>query len=158
MLTAQRHKELHNQLTNIAKKVYDSVPKNTAWSIKQITTDVYAQTGARNDIRVVMGCLNSLVDSGLVLNDGQDNFKRAPIKEIKSLTDLKDIMPSNSEPNKEDKQVDPLLGLLEIATDLRKKANLIEQYVAQVDARISAPSTELEELRQMRNLLKKITS
>ena len=39
MLTAQRHKELHNQLTNIAKKVYDSVPKNTAWSIKQITTD-----------------------------------------------------------------------------------------------------------------------
>ena len=158
MLTAQRHKELHNQLTNIAKKVYDSVPKNTAWSIKQITTDVYTQTGARNDIRVVMCCLNSLVDSGLVLNDGQDNFKRAPIKEIKSLTDLKDIMPSNPEPNKEDKQVDPLLGLLEIATDLRKKANLIEQYVAQADARISAPSTELEELRQMRNLLKKITS
>ena len=52
MLTAQRHKELHNQLTNMAKKVYDSVPKNTAWSIKQITTDVYTQTGARNDIRV----------------------------------------------------------------------------------------------------------
>ena len=52
MLTAQKHKELLGCLTNTTRKVYDSVPKNTSWSVKQITTDVYTQTGARNDIRV----------------------------------------------------------------------------------------------------------
>lgn len=158
MLTVQKHKELIGCLTSIARKVYDSVPKDVSLSVRQILTDMQHQTGIRSDIRIVIGCLNTMTDSGLVLNDGQDNFKRAPVRIATSITDLKVLMTTKPEPNKEDKQFDPLICLLQLAKDMRAQAALIEEYVAALDAKVNAPSAELVELRAMRDMLKKITS
>ena len=73
-------KALQNQ-SSIAKKIYDIVPISEPWRVFKIAGELKEKTGAGVDIRTISGCLNDMVDSGLIKCIGNDHYQRVPVKE-----------------------------------------------------------------------------
>lgn len=56
-------------LSGIALKVYEAVPIAETWTKKQIAAELM-RTGVRTDLRIIEGCLASLVDRKLIRERG----------------------------------------------------------------------------------------
>ncbi len=67
-------------LTGIAKKVFDAVPLATEWTTGQILSELHRVTGTRNDHRIVLGCLSTLVEQGLAREPTPGVFTRVALK------------------------------------------------------------------------------
>jgi hypothetical protein len=82
----------------IAQKVFQSVPVADAWSHHQIAAEMRRSVGSAMDIRTLLGCLNTLVDAGLVRRQFGATFIRAAVsaaaeekqKEIKPMAGKKE--------------------------------------------------------------------
>lgn len=79
---------IHRNLTSIARKVYEFVPIQEAWDCSQVCGEMRRQ-GVSNDLRLVAGCLNSLVHTGIIAEVERGRFRRASISEKKSHPSIK---------------------------------------------------------------------
>lgn len=66
-------------LTSAAQKVYEAVPISETWSANKIGSEL-RRKNIGIDFSIVQGCLNSLIDVGLVVERGRGEFRRTPIR------------------------------------------------------------------------------
>lgn len=158
-------KSVESGLTGMAKKVLDSVPIAEAWTRQQISQEL-ARKGSNPESRVVGGCLDSLVASGLVREPRPGNFVRAPEKPRivedeskeqavagKWMDRLKEVKQSNS--------ADPMTELAELAGELRAMANAatkmatrIEDVALAAESRVQQINADSAKLKQLQELLR----
>jgi len=77
-----RMQSIMNSLSGVTRKVFEMVPIAEEWTSKQIHSEA-ARAGHRIDIRVLEGCLSSLVDSKLISEPSRGHFKKDSMKKEK---------------------------------------------------------------------------
>lgn len=84
-MNAARMKSAIEGLTSIAAKVYGSMPDDRVVNAKEMTTLLYRNTGARADVAVVEGCLNSMASQHLVADQGHGAYRKTVIPAVPTL-------------------------------------------------------------------------
>lgn len=77
MLNHAKVERLLSGQSAIARKVFGAVPMREQWRVHQIHD---AMPGAGADTRVILGCLQDLVDIGLVRESQQGTFQRVEMR------------------------------------------------------------------------------
>lgn len=159
-------KSAEDGLSGIAKKVLSVVPLQERWTTHAIIQEL-TRCGSRPDWKVVQGCLNSLLHSGLIIERG-GAYQRVQIKadppEKPSAT-VTDISPSKAVPMpQEKKQPDALSKLGERAAELRSVAatlnaiaDRIDSDALEMDAKVVAASAKSQKADRIAELLREIT-
>ena len=163
--------------TSLAKKVYECTPAQELWSAGQIC-DEMRRKGQVPNKRLVEGCLNTLKDSGLVVEQGQGLFKAIVIKKKPTIfiETENDVIPFaayqagseeevevNTVKKIETKRKTPIEILSGLATkienvmddldDLKKE---IEDAALEITDQMSADDDKIKQLRQLQALLKNL--
>ena len=144
-----RLRAIENSQTSIAKKVLSCVPIQEAWTQHQIKMELH-RSGSRTDPRIIEGCLNTLLESGLIKEPTRGSFQRIHIPDVQ-----KDE-PAVAQPQPEKKPVDPLSRLATVAETLRELADDLEDIALEVTQTRSSNDEELEKLRTLKTLLKQL--
>lgn len=151
--------------SGIAKKVYECVPVQQPWQTFQIATALKNMTGSQADVRVVQGCLNDLVDSGLIRETQRRYYQRIQVEEKKKPPEPK--MPAAANKPEvvavEPRKAAALEVLVELATEvvgvadhIKRIAERMEDCALAIEQEREASTDELASLRQLKNLLKSI--
>lgn len=170
---------IYNGMTSICKKVYAAVPINEPWSAPQVLQEMF-RAGSSTDLRMVSGCLSSLVASNVVLENPRGSFVRVPVKPprtpLRSALDeahptppaTKDpIVPVSMPPissaqttPEPQSAIDKLARLssraVDIATSLKQLAADIDSAAIEIEDQIAAKGEDAKKLTQLRELLKGI--
>lgn len=70
-----RKQSIINNMTTVARKVYNAVPIQERWSILQMCNEMQ-RLGTRVEWPIMSGILNDLVAQKMIYNDGKDHFWR----------------------------------------------------------------------------------
>lgn len=165
-MKSTKYDQLIQGQTGIAKKVYECVPIQEAWTAQEIAQYMKTRTGSSIDMRVIQGCLTGLVDAGLIRADGRNNYKRIQVEEAtKEVLTMKAAQPKKTEVKPAPVAVIDLLGgiaseVLVIAADLSAKlkrvAKSIEDAALSVESERENSHESVEKLRQLQALLKSL--
>lgn len=123
-MTEAKFNNIYRGLTEIAKKVYQAVPMQEMWTANQVISELNRLGFNRQEHRIVLGCLTSLRDSGLVKEPKQGYFVRAEVRVKQAVT----TQPDHQEPTQPTQPV---------KTEMPKK----EAEMPQVKAKTPAPNT-----------------
>lgn len=150
--------------SGIAKKVYDCVPVQEAWQAFQIMQALKKMTGSQADVRVVQGCLNDLVESGLVRETGRRFYQRVQVEEKEKQPEIK--MPvAQKKPELKATEIKSPSAPLEIlgelsseiigmAEHLKALARRVEDVALAIEQERESSSESLDKLLQLKSLLK----
>ncbi len=165
-MKAAKFEQLVQGQTGIAKKVYECVPIQDAWAIGEIAQYMKTKTGSTTDLRIVQGCLNSLVDSGLIKVEGRNRFKRIPVEEKpKEVLVMKVVQPIKTEEKAKSVAAIDLLSSIaadvsamsvEISAKLKRIAKSIEDAALTVESERENSHESVQKLRQLQSLLKSL--
>ena len=162
---------VHKGLTAQAKKVYDAIPISEPWRPAQIMKELHRRESSMSDMRVVMGCLNSLIDSGCVEEPEKGRFIRtevrvkqlskAPVlKAVKNIGEppMQAIVATNlPTPSAEKAQtVGPIERLSTLASRLRELASDMETTALELAEQAEKNDTDTSKMRQLQALLKSL--
>ena len=75
-----KFKTTYKSLTSIAKKVFDAIPITLPATSYAISTEMRRQGVGSPDFSIVKGCLNSLVEVGLIREVSKDHFCRVEVR------------------------------------------------------------------------------
>ena len=181
MISASRQASLFNGLNSVAKKVYNVVPINEAWTIQQILSELHRNSQPMT-VSVVHGCLGNMAANGLVREQPKGEFRREAVRppappetECKKPT-WPSAKPTTSTPTameiamatvttvKPVKTVEPVspidrLGALAarvtaMANDLKALASDIADTALDVQSELENNAHDLTRLKQLQALLK----
>lgn len=158
---------IENSVSGIARKVLEAIPISEEWTAAQIAWEV-KRNGGSGDQRIIGGCINSLIQSGVVREPTRGNFIRVGQK-----PKLATVPPQEKEekgcsavlPVVEVKatQADPMKKIIEIAASMRESAANasrlaveIEEVALDMESRIEKIHADTNKLRQLQELLKSI--
>lgn len=79
-MNKKRHQALVQGLNGVAQKVYEAVPIDDEWDVKQIAMELYRQSH-RIEIATIEGCVRRMVASGLVQERSVGHFSRVVVRE-----------------------------------------------------------------------------
>jgi hypothetical protein len=79
MMSQARFNRIDSGLTSTARKVYNAVPLQESWSAQQIVAEL-KRGGVTHNFAIIVGCLNSLIQAGIVRETDKGMFCREPIK------------------------------------------------------------------------------
>lgn len=152
---------LEKMQTGIARKVLQAVPISEEWNAREIGREL-GRLGHNPNFRILEGCLNTLVESGLVTEKTKGMFRRVAAKE-KEVQDMiqNEITPrvlaAVPEPKREEIELlDPLEQLFAVAKRLRTAADEIEAEAMRMQEKMEQVTKDQESLNQLRTLLKKL--
>lgn len=153
--------------TNIAKKVYEFVPTQEAYSFLQIYQSIGEITRSAMDKRTFQGCLNTLKEAGLIVEPKRGCFKRVPIKakekrEFKFMKLLEKSEVNKDQEMAEKKEPIDILALISeklrgASKTLNSLADDIDSVAIQVSDDANKKSEEAEKLNQLKSILKSLT-
>lgn len=158
----RRFDRLFRELNTTARKVYEAVPIQESWTTAQIMQELYRR-GVKQDLNIIQGALNTLDDMGLIKAMSNKVYQRVPVSD--SLPDEEDndvqepeqVM-ANATPNPT--PLDPFEVLAKLSERVRKLAGEVdkvslelEQAALNVQAYMDQNATELNDLRQLKELL-----
>jgi len=170
---------IYNGMTSICKKVYAAVPINEPWTPSQVLQEMF-RAGSSSDLRMVSGCLNTLVGSGVIVENPRGSFARVAVKPprtpLRSALDeslptppatKEPIVPVNlplaasaQTPPEPQSAIDKLARLssraVDIATALKQLASDIDSAAIEIEDQIAAKGEDAKKLTQLRELLKGI--
>ncbi len=151
-------------LTGIAKKVYDATPQLDYWPVKQIIGEIQRATKSRPDMTVVMGCLKSLKEQGLIREDKDGCYTKVPVKE-KPVNPAPEALhfPTKAQPEPEQKSsFDALVSLGKRLNDVAAQINNIvaelENVVLAIEQEKQDGEKNMQQLRQFQSLLKTLSA
>lgn len=158
-MNVNRYEAVTRELTPTARKVFDCVPAQEAWTPFRIGTELKRQ-GVPKDRRVVEGCLVALVQDGLITRDPiKDTYQR-----IEPRAPALSLVQPQEEPKvntKKPSHMDRMSALAErargMAVDLKKLADDIEAAAVLIDEEIADAGRDTTKLRQLQTLLKELT-
>lgn len=163
-----RFNALYAGLTSIARKVYDVTPIREEWPVSTILNELGRQ-GTYTSLKVVQGCLTSLVSSGLVKERGMGRFIRTTVRRPEKDVPTFKVVPQiyTSEPIQEIAvpQPTPTKSPIDALTDLMAQAEkLVNDTKALIDGiatigsrleeQMAKDQADLAKLRQLQGLLK----
>lgn len=166
-----KFKQLHQGLTNIAKKVYEAVPLEEEWHMKRIVEKMY-ENGSGPNFIVIEACLKQMHESGLIKRNG-DMYQQIPVelpmtkpkKEIPVVTPNKtgapetivtniNVLPPKSKDPTATELLNALAGkLVKLALDVDNIKKDIELVALTVQLEHEAKQNELDKLSQLKALL-----
>lgn len=159
--------------TSIAKKVYECVPAQEFWTAGQICEEL-GRKGQTPQKRIVEGCLSTLKESGLVIEQGPGQFKAIVLKKKPLLEAVPfaiyttendeevEVIPKKVEVKVAAKRtpIEILSGLankiecmMDEMDDLKKE---IEDAALEITEQIQADDDKIKQLRQLQALLKNL--
>ncbi|MDW3683930.1 hypothetical protein RA280_19710 [Cupriavidus sp. CV2] len=143
----------------IAKKVFEMVPIQEAWSCNQILAALHRVTRSSMDYQIMQGCLVALKAAGLVREPKGGLFQRAEIKEkaedkMANVTEAGEAAVQASGRGAKKSAIEILSG---IASHLRMIASDIETAAIVIDEGIAEKDENLGKLKQLQSLLKSLT-
>lgn len=111
-----------------------------------------------NDYRVVMGCVNTMIDSGLVKEVSKGLFRREEIREKSDTKEFKVIKQTKETPmvKQTTQEVSPIELLGAFASKLRELANEAENIAIAVAGQAEKNDAETAKMRQLQALLKSL--
>lgn len=153
--------------TGIAKKVYECVPLQEAWQAFQIMQALKNMTGSLADVRVVQGCLNSLVDSGLIRQTGRQFYQRIQVEEkqkapepkmpaIQQKTEKPVLVPATKAAGPMEILGELSVEIVGMAEHLKNLARRVEDAALAIEQERENNSENLEKLRQLQSILKSL--
>lgn len=157
-----------NGLTSIAKKIFSVVPVVDAWTPNQIKAELGRLTNSSADIRVIEGCLTSLINQGLVTEPKPKTYRRVAMKEPKTANDgviekQKIVETKTVAIQKQQKQVaaiEKLAGIasraLDISSSLKQLAADIDAAAIEIDEQAKTDKQDTEKLKQLQTLLRSL--
>ena len=159
-MNIQKFTSISRSMSEQAKKVYECVPISDAWKPAQIMTELHRKNISMNDYRVVMGCINTMIDSGLVIESPKGYFKREPVRDncddkpVKaiSVNQPKEIVMKNVAMVKKG----PIDLLGDFASRLRVLADDVEGIALTIAGQTEKNETETAKLRQLQSILKSL--
>lgn len=159
-----RMKAITESQSSIAKKVLSAIPLNEPWTAKQVYAELGRMTGSMTDRRIVDGCINTLVESGLVKESPRGSFRRIeakpekeqPTPEVKLVVQPKfKLVEQGATPR------DPLDRMAAVAASIRgigrqleAAATEVEETALYMQQSIESTATKSEQLDALRKLLK----
>ena len=165
-MNQSKFEAIHRSMTIQAKKVYDCIPIAESWDPAQIMGELHRRNISMSDKHVVMGCINSMIDSGVVNEVSRGVFRREVIRpkcEIKEqvieVTETKEIQVNKpvSAPIKTTPVNSGPLDLLgAFAQRLRDLANDAESIAMAIAGQAEKNDAETAKMRQLQALLKSL--
>lgn len=152
-------------LTGIARKVLDAVPMQEPWGVPQILNEIARTTGSKPEHRIVVGCLRSLRDDGLIREIAPHEYQRAHSRQSikdKGAAVANDpskgelVMFHGAEPAPPPPPLDALQRLAALAEDARELARALDEAALEVSAQIEQLQKDTAKLHQLHELLKGI--
>ena len=133
-----RFESAQRGLSVMAKKVYDATPISEPWTAAQIFAEQRRLGGGGGEVRVTQGCLNSLIEAGLVVERPRGVFCRIHVREKQpkepQLRAVVNNPPETEMPSKTNKQTAPT-----------EQVGAIDQLTC-LSARVRRLMTELQTL------------
>src|SRR5688572_25756380 len=123
MLTVARLNQISQGLRANARKVYDAIPQGEEWRERQVLAELQriGLDSLARSAHVVRGCLDSLVEAGLVRERG-GLWSREPIKVIEKIKYTESSPMTNNVTPIQTKPKAPLERLADVAQHLRTQA------------------------------------
>lgn len=160
-----KFEQAHRGLSAIAKKVFDSVPISEAWNIPAISADMRRLGSGGADSRIVLGCLNTLIEAGIVKEVSKGAFQRIEIREKAepvvtskpmepSQMSIRAIQPVAVQPVTQ--SATPIDRLSKFAIRLRELANDMETAALELAEQAEKNEIETSKMRQLQQILKSL--
>lgn len=155
----------------MAKKVYQAVPIAEPWATGQIVGEM-RRIGSSAEYRVVAGCLDTLKQTGLVIETNRGTFQRTTVRE--KIVTPKTEQAATAAPTIETKEVPvpstitatktskktPIDKLTDIAARVaqlgqtfKSLADEVTNVAIEIEESSRASTEELEQLRQLKTIL-----
>jgi hypothetical protein len=159
-ITEKKFRQGYEGQTQIAKKVFECIPMTTSWSMSQICSEMNRK-GQGSDIRIIQGCVNTLVGSGLVKEIPKGMFKRLSVRtQEKNVHETQGSIQIINEPKEiivtEKNNKDPLEMLSLISSSARKLADDLDDAALVIASQIKDIESQTSKLKQLQALLKSI--
>jgi hypothetical protein len=171
-MQAAKMERIEKSVSGIARKVLDAVPVSEPWPASKIIGEMVRMTSSSPDFKIVMGCLSTLADQGLVREPKKGEFQRVKPRPALSAVSTPDgLAEEPTEPTEPTKLADdlplapaePMDRLASLAGTLRElsakvtaMAKEVEDVALSVEERIQRIHADTEKLRQLQSLLKSI--
>lgn len=167
-MNESKFEQAHRGLSTVAKKVLDATPVDEAWNAPAISAVLRRRGIGGADSRITMGCLNTLVNAGLVVEPKKGEFRRVCVrvkpKQSESLfkepaTTMEIAMQKAEQPEAATPQSaasDPIDKLSAFAARLRDLANDMERIALDLAERAEKNEAETAKMRQLQALLKSL--
>lgn len=165
MMSESRFTQVIAGMTAVAKKVYEAVPSSDQWSHQQIVTEV-KRLGYGIDHHTIKGCINSLIQAGLVQETAKGMFRRQPVRPKTETTNeemaaTQEIQPVKAADRAAHKEAIDILG--GIADKLRNLSKATQSLADEVDKagldisdQIAMKEAGADKLKQLKDLLKEL--
>lgn len=145
-MNQDKFESIHRGFSAQAKKVYDALPISEPWSPSQIMQELHRKNSGMNDARVILGCINTMVDAGVVVESPKSKFQRVEVKS-KAI----------KEPMKVAKQDTSAIDRLSvIAQKLRELAQDMESAALDLAEQVEKNEADTTKMRQLQALLKSL--
>lgn len=159
-----RFKSVLNGLSGVARKVFDSVPISEEWSQPQISMEMQRKHGAAPERRVMTGCLNNLVEAGIVVEPRPGQFRKiavsremAPAKSLADKYEKKGVEEMAVEKkNSETEGLGPLDRIYKLTDQLKDLADQIQIELLNAEKEVSDAEVSAKKLKQLQELLKSV--
>lgn len=168
MISAVKQQSLLQGQTGLARKVFDCVPIQEAWTLDQIQRTLrLAVNGSSAEARVIRGCLGELEDQRLVCQPQKGVFQRVEIrthesKEPKPMKPVATVTPITKPVAAAPTAPLEILGELsgeivalteEFGARLKKLANRIEEAAIIIEQDCEANAASAKKLKALQELL-----
>lgn len=162
MMSESRFRQVMAGTTTVAKKVYEAIPASDQWGYQQIVAEV-SRLGYGIDYRTIQGCINSLIQAGLVQETEKGMFRRQPIRPKTEPTSDQMATTQPTQPTGQAAQKDAIDILGSIADKLRSLSKTTSSLADEVDKaaldiseQISMKEAGADKLKQLKELLKEL--
>ncbi len=157
-MNQQKFDQVHRGLSEQAKKVYDCIPISESWTPAQIMGELHRRSVSLGDFRVVMGCVNLMLDAGIVVEASRGLFKRETIRPKQEQKEQvtkpkKEIEVKQQTPVA---AISPLDRLSSIASRLRDLATDMENAAIELAGEAEKNEAETAKMRQLQAILKSL--
>lgn len=177
MMSAARHKQVMQGQTGIARKVFEAVPIENPYNPSQIRTEMFRLGMTAPDMGILEGCLKALVEAGVCREHYGRVFTRAPSKPEPERPALHAVAAPPPQENPlpitplpvpaERSPIDILAPIAdqlrnaaeqakEMSRSLKAVAESIDNAAAELEERSTVTASEINDLRQLKALLKNL--
>lgn len=172
MLSDARTEARLNNLSSMARKVYEAIPAAESWSLSFIQSEISRTSSSGRDARTVLGCIRCLIDSGLATEPSRGQYQRTQRREPKKAApqpkpqdidapDMKNApTAATPAPTENPKPIAILSKLATRARGLAKELTILaddlDTSALEIDEGIAASNADNEKLRQLQQLLKSL--
>lgn len=147
-LSIARQRVLLASQTAVARKVFEAVPIQEAWTGRQIQRALERTTRASTELNLLMGCLNTLKESGLIVEPRVGVFERVKLREQVE----KPMQTRNASTKPASVEM-----LTELASRARKLADDLDAAASVINEEHETNAGNLATLAQLQTLFKRLS-